>query len=101
MSEIAITTLLTNLPTIIVFSVALYMLRGKGGGSKIFSLGIFLILSSGLLAMPSSAYMWEHHESFMATPFGTATIVTLFGLLHSAGLLLCLYAFISVHRNAT
>ena len=52
MVEILLTTLATNLPSTLVFLLALYLLRDNGRKSKQFRLGLFLVLLSGLLAMP-------------------------------------------------
>lgn len=101
MIEVSLTTIAINLPAIIVVSLALYVLRDGGGKSRLFCLGLFLVLLSGLLAIPTTAYLSEHYESFMASLAGTSTVVGLFGILHAAGLLLCLRAFVGIRRNAT
>ncbi len=87
------TTLLTNLPTLLVVVIAIYVLRKKRR-TGLFVIGLLLVLASGLFAVPVSDWAWSNHEVFMAeSTKGTSLIVTAFGVIHGAGLLCLVFAY--------
>ena len=86
-------TLFVNLPTLLVLVFAWVYLKG-GGRPSLFLVGLSLVLVSGLVAVPLSAWLWSKFPEYMSqSTTGTVLSVAAIGLIHSAGLVCCVIAY--------
>ncbi|KFZ27765.1 hypothetical protein IDAT_12895 [Pseudidiomarina atlantica] len=84
--------LVLNFVTGIVVLIAIITCRKKAFG-KLFSLGLFIILTSGIIAVPYTSWILTFSESLPRWVFNPPMFTIPIGILNSVGLLLCIKAF--------
>lgn len=85
-----------NLPLAIVFGVAVYLLNTDNvKENKLFILGIFLILLTGVLGVPLVDYIINYHTELTTNRYFITLVSFSLEICSAIGLWLCLKAYIS------